>query len=207
MKIKRQGLTIAEVLISTLITGLILVGAARLVGSAIDSRMRIEQVHIGNILAQELLAEVVQAPYEDLDEPGGMGLESGESTSTRSTWDDVDDYDGWSSTPPQNKSGTDHTGFDEWTREVTIQYADPDNPSANSATDQGLKRISITITSPDGESTVLVGFRSSSGSLEQAPTGSGTETVVTWIGCRLQIGADSAPAVTGVNLLNHTFDE
>lgn len=203
----RQGLTIAEVLISTLITGLILVGAARLIGGAIDSRMRTEQVHMGTVLAQELMTEVVQAAYEDPEDPGEIGQESGESGGDRDDWDDVDDYDNWSQTPPEDKAGFAHEGYDDWTRAVTVEYADPDNPNANSASDQGLKRVTVTVRSPDGESTILVGLRSSKGALEQDPLSTGTVTVVTWIGCRLQIGADSAPAVTGTNLLNHAIDE
>ena len=35
-----------------------------------------------------------------------FGLETGENPATRAAWNDVDDYNGWTESPPQTKSGT-----------------------------------------------------------------------------------------------------
>ena len=43
---------------------------------------------------------------------------------------DVDDYDGWSASPPEDKNGNPLVGFDDWGRSVSVEWVNPDNPDA-----------------------------------------------------------------------------
>src|SRR5829696_2414889 len=94
----RRGMTMAEVVIATAIVGVMTVAALESTGMVYRTRRINANRLTGPGLAQELLAEVLAMPYEDPENPGGaIGLDAGESSSTRATFDDVDDYNVWTS--------------------------------------------------------------------------------------------------------------
>ena len=63
------------------------------------------------------MAEILQASYEDPDGPSaGIGLDASELTASRATFDDVDDYDGWLASPPQQRDGTAMQELPGWSR-------------------------------------------------------------------------------------------
>jgi hypothetical protein len=108
-------------------------------------------------------------------------------------FDDVDDYHGWSASPPQTKDGTPLADYAEWTRSVVIDFVDPSNPSAVVGTDMGLTRITVTLTKGGGVQATLVALRSNVGAFEQEP--GGEQTYVSWIGCDLQVGGAAAKQI------------
>ena len=150
-------------------------------------------------LAGQLLSEVLQNQYMDPNSPG-FGLESGESNTARSSIDDVDDYNGWSESPPKWRDGTVIPGLTGWKRSVAVAYADPNNLNA-CGTDVGLKRVAVTVTDPQGRAVTVTALRSSRGTYDQKPT---TQTTcVRWVGVELQVGGDSTSRVyAGANVLN-----
>jgi hypothetical protein len=91
----------------------------------------------------DLLAEIQNQTYADPNQTPGLGKESGETT--RSQFDDVDDYDGWTESPPKNRAGTDLAGFTGWSRSVTVVRAQRASPMQNAGSDEGLKRITISV--------------------------------------------------------------
>jgi hypothetical protein len=74
-----------------------------------------------------------------------FGRESGESASARSTYDDVDDYNGWNQSPPRYRDGTIIPDRTNWRHRVTITRVVPTNLTQTSATDQGAKRVQVII--------------------------------------------------------------
>src|SRR5436190_19510312 len=90
---RRLGMTLAEVVISTLIVSVLMLAALSSVGTAaITYRTSAAQAD-GADVAGELLAEILAMPYADPQSPtNAIGLDSGESSATnRTTLDDVDD--------------------------------------------------------------------------------------------------------------------
>jgi hypothetical protein len=204
---RRHGLTQLEVVIASLLVGLVLVAAMRALPGVLQTRTTAAQLRDGNHLAEQLLTEIIQSPYEDPEEPGSpLGLDTAEGSSNRADWDDVDDYHTYSQSPPQDKAGNDITEYTGWTREVTVEYLDPADPQTTIVTDQGLKRILVRATSPVGKQSELWAMRSTEGTLEQS-LGAGDTTFVSWLGCRLQVSADNDPVIGGTNLVNHAEDE
>lgn len=96
-------------------------------------------------MASQLLSEIVSMNYAEPDDTPTFGRESGESGSERSNWDDVDDYEGWLSTPPENAAGVALSNGEGWQREVQVEWVDPANLASISVSDQGLKRITVTV--------------------------------------------------------------
>jgi hypothetical protein len=151
-------------------------------------------------LVEQLMAEILQASYSDPDETAVFGREASEIGATRSSFDDVDDYHNWSATP-QDKDGAELSDMDGWTRSVIVQYVLPTDLTSVSATDQGVKRITVTVTDPFGHQGSQVAIRSNVGTPDQAP--SVETTFLTWAGVELQIGSESGDRVTsGTNVLN-----
>ncbi len=134
-------------------------------------------------------------------ESGHFGPEISEGTSTRADFDDVDDYDGWTASPPQQKNGTQLTGYDGWTRSVLVEYVDPLSPGGAAINnDGGAKRITVTVTDPRGAQTSVVSVRTNAGTYEQEV--SATRTYCSWVGVDLQIGESNAALSLGASLAN-----
>jgi len=156
-------------------------------------------------LAQALMAEVCQAHYLDPETAGQFGTEFGEWGGTRSDFDDVDDYEDWSGSPPQTKDGTELTGYEGWSRQVAVHYVRPAPPDVTVGSDLGLKRIRVTVTDDQGKKTQLVSLRSANGAFELAPEASAS--VVTWVGVELQIGEEDATRIGSASVrLNYPID-
>jgi prepilin-type N-terminal cleavage/methylation domain-containing protein len=140
-----HGLTLIEVVASTLIVGLMAVAALNALGAATKSANSIGNRAVAAGMADELMSEIVMQAYRDPDGSPVFGHESGESTTVRSAFDDVDDYDGWNASPPQYRDGTIIPDRTSWRQRVTVTYVTPTNLTTTSATDQGAKRIRVQI--------------------------------------------------------------
>lgn len=128
-----------------MIVGLMAVAALNALGAATLSANSIGNRAVASGLADDLMAEILMQSYIDPDGSAVFGHESGESSSPRSAFDDVDDYDGWNVSPPQYRDGTPIPDRTSWRETVQVAYVVPTNPTQASATDQGAKRIHITI--------------------------------------------------------------
>src|SRR6476620_7231059 len=138
-----RGLTLIEVVAATMIVGLMAVAALNALAAATKSSNSIGNRAVAAGLADELMSEIMMQSYSDPDGSPVFGHESGESTNVRSAFDDVDD--GWNASPPQYRDGTTIPDRTDWRQRVTVTYVTPTNPTTISATDQGAKRIHVTI--------------------------------------------------------------
>lgn len=203
----RVGVTLAEVAISTLLVGVLMVAALRTVESSLMTWQSAAGSGEASALGSQILNEVLALRYEDTGTAPDFGLETGENTGNRSLFDDVDDYDGWTASPPQDRAGNALPGFAGWSREVEIKKLDATTHAvlAPTAPDQGLRQICVTVTPPSGDEITVVAWRSSAAGTQQ-PLGV-DQTIVTWVGCDLQLdpGDDVLSAGTAVN--NHAEDQ
>ena len=138
--------TLVEVMMSVIIVGVMFVAALNTVGSTRIGEYKITERNRGLLLAQDLMAEILQQAYDDPNDPVVFGTESGEGTSNRTDFDDVDDYHGWSQSPPQRRDGSAIPDLDRWTRSVAVVWINPANLSQTVGSDQGAKRMSVTVT-------------------------------------------------------------
>ncbi|MFB3892486.1 MAG: hypothetical protein ACE15C_10745 [Phycisphaerae bacterium] len=199
MDMKRGGLTLVESAISLVIVAVVVVVFLSFFGSLARGQQLISWRYPATCLASQLMAEVLANPYCEPSGADVFGPESGESNGTRANFDDVDDYDGWTETPPKLKDGAAIGGYAGWMRGVAVQYIDP-GTMAITGSDLGVKRITVTVTDPQGHSTAITALRSSSGTYDQKPASA--TTCVRWIGVELQVGPDSTSRVhTGANVL------
>src|SRR5688572_29616491 len=83
----RAGLTLIEVIASTLIVGLMAVATLNTLAGATKSANSIGNRAVAAGLADELMSEVVMQSYSDPDGAATFGRETGESASPRSQFD------------------------------------------------------------------------------------------------------------------------
>jgi len=109
------------------------------------------------------MAEILRQEYQDPNDPPVFGTESGESTSTRADFDDVDDYDGWSSSPPATKDGTDPAGLPGWQRSVTVEWVNPADITQVQGSETNAKRVIVTVSCNNKQVGSLTAIRTNSG--------------------------------------------
>ncbi|MFC1498741.1 type II secretion system protein [Verrucomicrobiota bacterium] len=99
------------------------------------------------LLADDLAYEIRSKIYEEPTNSFGA-----EESSPRSNFDDVDDYDGWSESPPRTIEGTAMTDYNGFTRSVIIMNVltnnlDPAVPEPDGST--SFKRIEVVVSGPE----------------------------------------------------------
>lgn len=142
---RREGFTLVEAVISTVIVSVMLVAALSTVGASRLIQQKVSLSSRGRLLAESLLAEIVQQAYEDPTEMVVFGPESGENTTTRSDFDDVDDYHSWSQSPPKNKSGSVIPESEGWTRTVAVDWVDATDPTVVETSETNVKRVTVNV--------------------------------------------------------------
>jgi MSHA pilin protein MshD len=196
---RARGFAMIEAVVCVIIAAISITASMNAVTMmARTNTMRKDQAR-ASLLARQLLDEIMQYAYE---EPGvtttTLGPEVGE---TRATYDDVDDFAGYSESPPATKAGVAIPGFTGWTRSVSVIWIDPITPTSIGLNESGMKKITVTVTSPAGKKTLIAGFRSLYGPYETKPSTQITYT--SWVGITLQVGSNAALTASGsINLLN-----
>ena len=150
----------AEAAVAMIIVSVLLVAAAlQSASSSVLTQYKASEKAIGRSLAEGLLAEIVALPYQEPSGTPGFGLETGESATNRVNYDDVDDYNGWNASPPQDKSGNAIPGMNGWTQQVSVAWVQWNNTATASTTETGVKRITVTILHSGRTITTLTGIR------------------------------------------------
>ncbi len=156
------GLTLVEVTLSSFIASVVIVAALNVVGGA--ARARAAQAYKGRagLLAEQLMTEARQQRFSDNADVGALGPETGEPTGSRAAFDDVDDFNGLAETPPRNADGTEISDPAGWSRSVAVQWVSAAGLTGPaSATETGVKRITVTVRRRNAVAATLVAIRSS----------------------------------------------
>jgi hypothetical protein len=177
-----RGLTLVEGAVSIVLVGVLLVAALQTVGMARKGQRLMSDRARAQQLALDLMNEILTRAYETPPAPGlakMLGLEAGKSNANRSQFTDVDDYNGWTESPPRDRSGNALAGTTGWTRSVTVQWADTATWAPTTQPDTGLKLVTVTA-SRGGSVSTITAYRSvawvdtvpsSTDAANHAPTG------------------------------------
>jgi hypothetical protein len=138
-------LTLVEATIAMVLVSILLVAAMRATAGSGLVQYKTAEQSTGRLLADGLLADIIALSYEDPDSTPSFGPEGGESSMSKGAWDDVDDFDGWTESPPQSRDGTVVTEFSGWQREVSVQRVSPTTPTVLAVSETGAKRITVTV--------------------------------------------------------------
>ena len=118
-----------EVVLATLLVGIVLVGALRCAGAVIAGRVSIGDRAQAQHLAAALLGEVIACEYADPDETPTFGTEPSEQLGDRFTYDDVDDYHAWDASPPERRAGIPYSELPQWRRQAIVEFVRANDPT------------------------------------------------------------------------------
>ncbi len=170
-RIQSRGFTLVEAAISIVLVSVLLVAALNTMGAAKLGQCNTLARGRAHLLAEDLMAEIMRQSYADPESvgfvdltdpsiiPSGLTTDPGESSSSRADFDDVDDYHGWTATPPEQKDGTTIPNLTGWTRGVGIERLDPATHLLAPASELGLKRITVGVAHDGVLVTKLVAFK------------------------------------------------
>ncbi len=140
-----DGFSLLEAVISTVLVGVLLVAALRTVGASVFTQYRASERATAQMLADGLMVEILGKNYKAPGSASSFGRESGESSTSKASYDDVDDYQGWSESPPQRPDGTAMPDLAGWQRSVAVDWVDPLDLNQPQIWDTGVKRITVTV--------------------------------------------------------------
>lgn len=140
--------------------GVLLVAALNSVAGARRAQQIGGQRQQGHLLAEALLAEIAALPYEDAaDSPGPPGPSPGEVGASRALFNDMNDYTGWTASPPQRKDGTPIPSTTDWSESVTIAYLNAATYAPTGTnTDTGVACVKVSLSyqnAPQAELTLI----------------------------------------------------
>ncbi len=144
----RAGLTLVEVSISTLLVAMTVVGALSSVASVLRGRSDTVEREKAKQLGMTLVLEILDLAYSDPGANPVFGTESDEAgvnAAPRQQFDDVDDLHGLNESPPRDRVGAPLPAFSNWRRTVAVEWVRTSAPGMTSASDQGLKRLTVTV--------------------------------------------------------------
>ena len=154
-----RGFTLVETVICIVITSVMLAAALSATSAARVGMYKITERQQGDLLAHELMAEILIQCYNEPDGDTAIGIDTDEVATDRSGWDDVDDYDNWAASPPQYRDGTvipDRTG---WTRQVVVDWVKLVDLTEDKTSDKGLKRITVVVSHNNTPVATLVAIK------------------------------------------------
>jgi len=145
MRLGQRGFSMMEVTLSVMLVGLVLAAALNTVAGAKAATVQQDQRAVGGALCESLMSEVLSQQYADSDEGrASFGLRSGEEgIGFRALFDDVDDYDGWSASPPQEKDGSSLNWAGGYERTVTVTCVRPGDYAKVTPDGVALKKITV----------------------------------------------------------------
>jgi len=153
----QRAFTLVEAVFATLLVGLLLVAALSAAGASARLQAHGSDRGTGELLAQGLMNEILVQAYQNPGPNPTFGPEPGKTTTppSRTNFNDVDDYNGWTESPPQNKNGsvititnpdgTTSPAFPGWGRSVAVAWVSPSDLTAASTTETGVKRMTVTV--------------------------------------------------------------
>jgi type II secretory pathway pseudopilin PulG len=143
---QRAGISLVETIVSTMLVGILMTTSLQTVGMSLRQQMTSTQNVVAAALANGLMSEIVTQSYmEPSVSASAIIRESGESGSSRTAYDDVDDYHGWIETPPETREDIALATYAGWQRTVSVVWVNANDVSLTSGTETRVKKITVTV--------------------------------------------------------------
>ena len=140
-----RAFTMIEAMTAVGMVAVLLVVALNTVGASNANQYRTARRATANTLAQNLLNDIVRLDYKEATGTPLFGVESGESAQSKTNYDDVDDFNNWPESPPQESSGTVYNDLAGWRRSVVVEWVTLADPTVTASSESNLKRITVTV--------------------------------------------------------------
>jgi len=130
-KKRQSGFTLLEIIMTMLVGAIIIPPIILMIVTALRAPTVMSGTIKGNSLASDMMEEILSKSWDENSTdtgpiadgiktlPANLGPDGGE---TRPSFNDVDDYNGYSESPPTDHQGQVITEFSDFTRSVQIFY-------------------------------------------------------------------------------------
>ena len=143
---RRGGFTLIEAVLAIVFVALVLTGAMQAAAMSMRAQSGAADRAAGRFLAHGLMAELLVKPYEDpTTGSAGVNLNILGVLTLKVNATSINDYNGWTESPPQDADGNAIPGFSNWSRSVSVQWVNPSNPATVMTAESGAKLITITV--------------------------------------------------------------
>ena len=161
MRAKRScGFAMVEIVLATAIVGGLAAAAMSLAASSAGQKTRAANLTRGHMLCKALAEEIATRPVADWSS-GGLDLDISDgsfalktdpdatratkSAGNRSGFVTIDEYDGYSESPPTDENGNVIKGYAGWTRGVEVDVVRFGEPDFLSPQETGLRKITVKV--------------------------------------------------------------
>lgn len=163
------GFTLIETIIVIVLVGAMMAGMTSLFMNNIGNSHRPFLRERALAVAHAFMDEIQHKRWNEATPLGGGCVNAGASCATgpaaiaigtdgdtRATYDDIDDYNGLSQTPPQNSAGVDMPGYGGFTVNVSVTQ-----PAGvwNTIPAADVRLITVSVTSPGNETIAISAYR------------------------------------------------
>lgn len=163
----KKAFSLLETVISTVLVSTLLVVSMSTLANVVYVRNVDNYVLQANSLARSLLAEASSKCFVDPeDASSNLGTNSGEAGLTRQNWNDFDDYHGLNMNTIVDAEGNTIADTAGWSANASVAYTDPNNTNISTGTESDLKKLTLTLTAPNGISHTFQALRSRFGLLQ-----------------------------------------
>jgi hypothetical protein len=144
-----RGYILLEATIAYVVLSLALVSLLPLFILSIRANAATGRIATAVQLASELMEEVAARRWDQktpvppriVPAGGQLGLDSGEAPADKRVFNDVDDFQGWSESPPQDPLGRPLPGLAGFSRDVAVSYVDAAFQPSTAPTDY--KKVTV----------------------------------------------------------------
>ncbi|GAB5495150.1 MAG: hypothetical protein Phyf2KO_02300 [Phycisphaerales bacterium] len=159
-KLHTHGFAMVEIVLATAIVGGLAAAAMTLAASSAGQKTRAANLARGRMLCRALAEEIATRPVTDWSD-GALDLDISDGTfalkvdagavratlgtGNRSGFTTIDEYDGYSDSPPTDESGNVIPGYTGWSRGVEIDTVRFGNPDQAEGAETGLRKITVKV--------------------------------------------------------------
>jgi Tfp pilus assembly protein PilV len=148
-KDSRAGYILLEATVAYVVLALALVSLLPLFILSIRANGASGRIAVAVHLSSELLEEISArrwdeksgAPPRIVSAKSPLGLDPGDRSGDKSSFNDMDDFSGWSESPPQDPSGRPLPELSAYSRSVTVSFVDEAFKPSPSPTD--FKKVTV----------------------------------------------------------------
>jgi len=139
---QESGISLIEAIVSIILLAFALTSLIALFSNVSVLAVQGEFRNTSDMIAQEFVEEILTRRFDELSVKSGgnwsvIGVDSGENATDMTTFDDIDDFDGWS-----ESLGWPYAGF---TRSALVIYVADSDLDVASTRDKNYKRVNVQV--------------------------------------------------------------
>lgn len=147
----RRGFILVEISVAYVLLTVGLVALLPVFVMAIKASKSTEKLQVSTYLSQELLEEIRLRKWDQssaatasyVATPTVIGIDAGETATNKLTFNDIDDFNGWTESPPRDPLNNTIPSFSGYTRSVTVAYANSSLVVLSTPTTSDYKLVSV----------------------------------------------------------------